>query len=134
MTTLKKLYESTKCYRELMFFDKIWTWEHCVFRGLAFCWQNRSIRAVIFHWKLEKKRHSIDFFGPYNVFLTEFTFFGQIMGFAVVGFHEKFEKNDIRAMYFWENGRFWQNMSMTTVWLLDNGRFVAKYGHKSSDF
>ena len=120
----KKLYESTVCFRELRFFDKIWTWEQFVFRGLAFCWQNMGIRAVIFSREIGEKVYSIEFWTIYSIFLTGFTFFGPNMGIAVGCFSWKvWKKRHKSTLFLREWTLLLQNMGMRAVWFLENGRF-----------
>ena len=59
----KKWYENTVFWR-IDIFDKIWTWDQCVFREWTFCWQNMCITTLIFSCEIRKNGHPIDFFGP----------------------------------------------------------------------
>ena len=48
-------------------------------------------------------------------------------------FHEKIEENEIRAECFERMDVFLQNMGITSVCFLKNGRFFTKYWHESND-
>ena len=106
----------------------------CFLREWTFFWQIVGMRVVIFSWKIGKKGHPIDFFGPsYNVVLPELTFFYQIWAWQQMVFHEKIKKmtwehsvfqrmDDFWIKYWYESivffGEwrfFWQNLGMRAV-------------------
>ena len=78
-------------FRELTFFDKIWIKSSVILDNGRFFtkyWQETSYLLV----KIRKKRHPIDFLGPYySVVLTELTFFDKIWSLHWGVFHENFE-------------------------------------------
>ena len=51
------------------------------------------------------------------------------------GFYEFFFLNDMRALCFSENRRFFlTKYGHESCLFIENGRFLTKYGHESSDF
>ena len=91
------------------------------------------MRAVILSWKIEKKGHSVDFYGPwYSLVLTEF--------FDIYRLHSSGFFMTILKKMTWDHfvfGRlnvFWQNMDMRAAWFLESGQFLTKYGHESIYF
>ena len=80
------------------------------FREWMFTWQKMGMRELIFPWKIGKKRTSYWVFNPWYVVLTEFTFFYLIWTWQQRVFHVKVEKNDMRAQWFWEIGRFFHKI------------------------
>ena len=99
--------------------DKIWVWEQRFFRE-----------------ELEKKGHLMDFYGPSSiVVLTELTFFDKISAWE----YGKFMKNKNKKQT-WEHFVFKRvDVFLTkrgdeSYFFLENGRFLIKYGHQSSNF
>ena len=88
-------------------------YENIVFFGeWRFFWQNIGMRAVIFSWKIGKKEHRIDFFGPwYSVVLTELTiilikYVHESRGFSWKTLKKKWDESTV----FWENERFFDKI------------------------
>ena len=95
-------------------------YENIVFFGeWRFFWQNIGMRAVIFSWKIGKKEHRIDFFGPwYSVVLTELTI--------------------ILIKYVYESRGFswkiWKKMRWEYCFFERMDVFLTKYRHESIVF
>ena len=47
-----------------------------------------------------KKRYPIDYWAHYSLVVADLTFFRPNMGKTAGGFHDKFEKNDMRVLCF----------------------------------
>ena len=99
-------------------------------------WQYKGMRTVYFSWKIEKKRHPFDFFGPkYSLVLAELTFFWTKYGHDNRSFsckiwkkftseHSVLERIDVcMTKHAHESSLF-----------LENGRFSIKHGHESIFF
>ena len=64
MKILKKMAREHCVFTEWTVFDKICGLELRVFTEWTVFWQNMGMRASIFSWKIRKKGHHIDSFGP----------------------------------------------------------------------
>ena len=99
----------------------------CFSQNGRFFWQYIGMRASFFSWKIEKKRASYWIFWPIIKYIFDrIGVFWPIICMLVEVFHEKFEKNDIRAMFLREETFFWQNMGMRAKRFLEIGRFFDR--------
>ena len=124
------------CFKETgRFFFVTWRWELFPFREWTFFGQNIDIRAVIFSWEIEKKGHPLWlFFTKIECSFDKIDVFWPIMCTTAGVFHEKLKKNHMRALCFWDNGRFFfTNMGMRALCFLENRRIFDKYWQESSD-
>ena len=105
----EKNYMTASCFWEKgRFFDKIWAWEQFVFL------ENGRFFDKIWAWVLFFFREKSEEKGIILTFLTNnivyfwqnWRWFDQIWAWQHGISHEKFEKNDMRALCFWEDGRF----------------------------
>ena len=110
-----KWHEAPCFWEDGHFFDKILAWEWNVFREWTFFYK-MAWEHLLFSWKIGKKWHPIDFFVLYHgVVFYRIHVFDQIWVRQQWVFHDKFEKNYMKAPCF-----------------LESWCFLTKYGHESS--
>ena len=115
-------------------------------------WQNMGMRATCFlenghfcqkwakeQWFFMKYREKRAFnwlFWPiiYSCDRILFFLFYQLWAWQQKVFHEKVDKNDMRALFFWENRRFLTKYGMRAGVFYKMKVFLTKYVHESNDF
>ena len=105
------------------------------FRDFTIFWQNIGMRAVIFSFKIGKKGHHIDFFGPeYTVVLTKLTL--SLTKYGHEGVFYVIWKNHMRLQHFYENGRFVDKMGSGRIVCFREWKFFDNIWawHGSIDF
>ena len=104
------------------------------FREFTIFWQKIGMRAVIFSFKIGKKGHRIDFFGPEYTSFDKIDFiFDQIWKWGV--FYVIW-KNHMRLQHFYENERFVDKMGSGRIVCFREWKFFDNIWarHGSIDF
>ena len=86
-----------------------------------------GMRAAIFSWRIRKKGHLMDFYGPSSiVFLTELTFFEKISAWEYGEFMKNKKKKTWEHFVFKRVDVFLTKRGDESYFFLENGRFFDK--------